>query len=179
MKRKNVIVGLILSLIVSVSTGNSPEGMTGPPEHDAIEAAETVILASKPVGVPLRKEHINRNLENYSGFGYRMHPVHKRRLHHQGIDLPAPTGTPAYSTSYGVVKAVIHKRTGYGKHVIIQSDKYEIVYAHLSKIKVKEGERVSPGTVVGLVGSTGTSTAPHLHYEIRSEGSATNPIPFM
>ena len=112
-----------------------------------------------------------------SGFGYRIHPIYKTRKMHTGIDLTAPTGTKIYATGDGkVIKAGMSKG-GYGKRVIINHNYgYKTVYAHLSKIVVKRGQKINRGELIGFVGSTGVSTAPHLHYEVRRNNKPVNPI---
>ena len=110
-----------------------------------------------------------------SPYGYRLHPVLKYRVMHDGIDLAAPTGTDIYATGNGtVVKA--KRESSYGNLVEINHGfGYRTVYAHLSKIFVKAGDSVKRGQVIGHVGSTGRSTGPHLHYEVRYRGTPVNP----
>lgn len=114
-----------------------------------------------------------------SSFGKRMHPITKVIKLHQGIDLKAPMGTPVYATSDGiVVKAEFHK--GYGNHIVIQHDEqYKTLYAQLSKIDVEVGEEIAKGTVIGAVGSSGMSTAPHLHYEVIKGGECQDPEDYL
>lgn len=120
-----------------------------------------------------------------SRYGYRIHPISKRRLKHNGIDLAAPTGYKIRAANTGVVKAAGYKKAfkGYGKVTVIDhgkrpSDKKRIatVYAHQSRILVKEGQVVNKGDVIGLVGSTGYSTGPHLHLEVRINGVPSDPL---
>lgn len=110
-----------------------------------------------------------------SPYGYRVHPVLKYRTMHDGVDLAAPTGTDVYATGNGtVVKA--HREPAYGNFIEINHGfGYRTCYAHLSKIFVKEGDSVKRGQVIGHVGSTGRSTGPHLHYEVRYRGTPVNP----
>lgn len=110
-----------------------------------------------------------------SGFGMRLHPIHKVKKQHKGVDFKAPMGTPVYATSDGeVVKAEFHK--GYGNHVIIRHDKqFSSLYGQLSKMEVKVGQKIKRGDVIGAVGSSGASTAPHLHYEVIKDGEAVDP----
>jgi murein DD-endopeptidase MepM/ murein hydrolase activator NlpD len=112
-----------------------------------------------------------------SGFGPRRHPVLGFSRRHEGLDFAAPTGTPVYAASDGVVTGAGAER-GYGRTVRLRhSGGVETVYAHLSRIArdVRPGERVRQGEVIGQVGSTGLSTGPHLHYEIRMAGRAQDP----
>jgi murein DD-endopeptidase MepM/ murein hydrolase activator NlpD len=114
-----------------------------------------------------------------SGYGLRTHPVLGGTRSHKGIDLAAPTGTPIYATADGTVgKAEWY--SSYGMFVSIEHGAdLETRYAHMSRIAVAAGERVRKGDVIGYVGSTGRSTGPHLHYEVRVAGQAVNPVPYM
>jgi murein DD-endopeptidase MepM/ murein hydrolase activator NlpD len=101
------------------------------------------------------------------------------RHFHTGIDFTAPRGTEIYATGDGKVHEVIMKKRGYGYHVIINHGYgYKTLYAHMSKFKVRKGEKIKRGDVIGYVGSTGTSTAPHLHYEVIKNGEKINPMNF-
>lgn len=112
-----------------------------------------------------------------SGFGYRIHPIYKIRRMHTGIDFAAPTGTEIFATGNGVVATVEFNRSGYGLSVVIDHGYgYQTLYAHLSKTEVRPGQRVSRGQVIGRVGNTGLSKAPHLHYEVIKNGQKINPI---
>lgn len=114
-----------------------------------------------------------------SRFGHRVDPFNGRSAMHSGIDFKAATGTPVLSTGDGVVVRA-GRRGGYGKVVEIKhKDGYTTRYAHLSRISVKTGQRIRLGQTVGKVGSTGRSTGPHLHYEIRKNKKAHNPSKFM
>ncbi len=120
----------------------------------------------------------NRYLKRIaSGFGYRIDPIYKVRKFHEGVDFTAPRGTPIYATGDGVVQMVKYSRRGYGNHVIINHGfGYQTLYAHMSKIVVKPGQKVKRGQVIGYVGNTGKSTAPHLHYEVWKNGRKVDPI---
>lgn len=114
-----------------------------------------------------------------SDFGMRTHPVLGGRRSHNGIDLAAPTGTPIYATADGVVSRA-DRFSSYGLYVQIEHGaNLETRYAHMSRIAVAAGEAVRKGDIIGYVGSTGRSTGPHLHYEVRIAGDAVNPIPYM
>lgn len=114
-----------------------------------------------------------------SNYGMRTHPVIGGRHNHKGVDLAAPTGTPVYATADGVVSRADHF-SSYGLYVALQHGAaLETRYAHMSRLAVAAGERVSKGDIIGYVGSTGRSTGPHLHYEVRMDGVAVNPIPYM
>lgn len=114
-----------------------------------------------------------------SGYGLRSHPVLGGTRSHKGIDLAAPTGTPIFATADGVVGKA-EWFSSYGMYVSIDhGGQLETRYAHMSRIAVGAGERVRKGDVIGYVGSTGRSTGPHLHYEVRVAGTAVNPVPYM
>lgn len=114
-----------------------------------------------------------------SDFGMRNHPILGGRRNHKGIDLAAPTGTPIYATADGIVGRA-DWFSGYGLYVAVDHGAdLETRYAHMSRLAVAEGERVRKGDIIGYVGSTGNSTGPHLHYEVRIAGVAVNPIPYM
>lgn len=135
------------------------------------------MLASIPSIKPVRKDLLNKNLNAMSGFGIRLHPVHKVDRMHAGIDFTAPVGTPIQATGNGKVIKAEYGRVGYGNHVIIDHGfGYTTLYGHMSKIEVKEGDVVQKGETIGRVGDTGTSTAPHLHYEVRMKGNPVDPI---
>lgn len=138
------------------------------------------MIASIPSIKPVRSDKLKRGLNHLSGYGIRMHPVHKVKKMHKGIDFTAPRGTPIQATGDGVVKSVVEKRTGYGHHVVIDHGfGYETLYGHMKTIDVSRGDKVKKGQQIGSVGSTGTSTAPHCHYEVRFNGKAVNPIHYV
>jgi len=136
-------------------------------------------LASIPSIKPVRETELKRNIRYLSGYGYRIHPIHKIKKFHYGIDFTAPRGTDVQATGNGKVKRVEMRKTGLGHNVIVDHGYgYETVYAHMQNIVVKKGQRVKKGQKLGTVGSTGTSTAPHLHYEVKLNGQRINPIDF-
>lgn len=130
--------------------------------------------------IPAIQPISNKSLRQMaSGYGYRIHPVYKTVKFHAGMDFTAPTGTPIYATGDGVVKSADNQGRGYGNHVIINHGYgYETLYAHMSKFAIRSGQRVKRGQVIGYVGSTGLSTAPHLHYEVHKFKKILNPISF-
>lgn len=114
-----------------------------------------------------------------SGYGMRDHPVLRQRRRHNGVDLAAPTGTPVYATADGLISRA-DWFSSYGLYISIDHGaELETRYAHLSRLAVAAGEMVEKGDLIGYVGSTGRSTGPHLHYEVRVDGVAVNPIPYM
>lgn len=149
---------------------------------DTIEALaknRESMLASIPAIKPIRSDQLKRDVRLLSGFGMRIHPVYKVRKLHKGIDFTAPTGTPIYATGDGRVIEVTKKRTGYGYHIMIDHGYgYQTLYAHMSRIDVTNGQQVKKGQQIGRVGNTGTSTAPHLHYEVHINGRVVDPINF-
>ena len=111
-----------------------------------------------------------------SSFGWRMHPIKNRRIPHDGIDIAAREGNKVYATGKGVVVSVSNDPRGYGKQVVIDHGYgYKTRYAHLSKYLVHVGDSICRGAVVGLIGNTGISTGPHLHYEVIVSGIRKNP----
>lgn len=114
-----------------------------------------------------------------STFGMREHPILGGRRAHKGVDLAAPTGTPVYATADGTVGRASWF-SGYGLFIALEhGGDMETRYGHMSRLNVAEGQRVHKGDVIGFVGSTGNSTGPHLHYEVRVAGEAVNPLPYM
>jgi len=125
---------------------------------------------------PVKNEDLTRMA---SGYGYRSDPFTKARKFHRGMDFTAPRGTPVYATGNGVVKRADRRSSGYGRHVRINHGfGYTSLYAHLYKYVVKRGQKVKRGDLIGFVGSTGRSQAPHLHYEIIKDGKRVNPLNF-
>ena len=115
-----------------------------------------------------------------AGFGERLHPVMKVKKLHKGIDYKAPIGTPVYATADGIILKAESKETGYGNRIVIKHDQqFESHYAHLSEIQVTKGQKIKKGDLIGLVGNSGTSSAPHLHYEVRKDGKALNPEDYL
>ena len=113
-----------------------------------------------------------------SSFGYRNDPIDNVMRFHQGQDITVKTGTPIYSPADGIVKRAYYAG-GFGNHIKLDhGNGYTTLFAHLSKIKVKHGQKVFRGEVIGLTGNTGRSTAPHLHYEIHHYGESKNPLDY-
>ncbi len=134
------------------------------------------LLAAIPAIQPVKNEDLTRVA---SGFGYRNDPFTKIRKFHYGMDFTAKTGTPIYASGDGVVERADNSLSGYGNLIVIRHGYgYETFYAHLSKYKVKVGQKVKRGDIIGFVGSTGRSEAPHLHYEVHKDGEPINPINF-
>lgn len=145
-------------------------------EIAALAEKKEELLATIPAIQPVNNADLRRMA---SGYGWRTDPFTKARKFHYGMDFSAPTGTPIYASGNGVVKRADANSTGYGKHVRIDHGfNYVSLYAHLSKYNVKKGQKVKRGDIIGYVGSTGRSVAPHLHYEIFKDGERINPRNF-
>jgi murein DD-endopeptidase MepM/ murein hydrolase activator NlpD len=145
---------------------------------EVIELARNkeALLAAIPAIQPVANKDLKRLA---SGYGYRIDPIYKVRKMHWGMDFSAPVGTDIFATGDGVVENVISSRGGYGKHVIIDHGfGYQTLYAHMSQIGVRRGQKVKRGDVIGQVGNTGKSTGPHLHYEVIKDGKKVNPANF-
>lgn len=132
------------------------------------------MYASIPAIQPISNKDLKHTA---SGWGYRIHPIYKIRKFHYGMDFTASTGTEVHATGDGTVKTASSSLSGYGNCIIIDHGfGYETLYAHLSAYKVREGQKVKRGQVIGFVGNSGLSTAPHLHYEVHVNGQPVNPI---
>ena len=143
---------------------------------EVIELAlnKEALLSSIPAIQPIPNKNLKRMA---SGFSWRIHPIYKTRKFHYGMDFTAPTGTVIYATGDGVIKSVKKSRRGYGNHIVMDHGfGYETLYGHMSKFNVRRGQKVKRGDIIGYVGNTGTSTAPHLHYEVWKDGKKINPI---
>ena len=138
--------------------------------------AKSKLLAAIPAIQPVKNENLKQMA---SGFGYRTDPFTKARKMHEGMDFTAKSGTPIYATGDGVVARADNTASGYGNHIVIRHGYgYETLYGHLSKYNCRAGKSVKRGDVIGYVGSTGRSEAPHLHYEVHKNGKVVNPLNF-
>ena len=128
--------------------------------------------------IPAIQPVANKNLKRMaSGYGNRIHPVYKTKKMHWGMDFSAPKGSEVYATGDGKIEKVKRSKRGYGNQVKIDHGYgYKTFYAHLNKYIVKRGQKVKRGDLIGYVGSTGTSTAPHLHYEVIKNNRKVNPV---
>jgi murein DD-endopeptidase MepM/ murein hydrolase activator NlpD len=134
------------------------------------------LLASTPAIQPVSNKDLNRLS---SGFSYRIDPIYKTVKFHAGLDFSAPQGTPIYATANGVVRVAGNQGNGYGNHVIINHGyQYSTLYGHMYRIKVRVGQAIKRGEVIGYVGNTGKSTGPHVHYEVMKGGRHLDPIYF-
>ena len=131
------------------------------------------MLACIPSVEPIPKDQARLS----SGFGVRVHPILKIEKQHLGLDFTAPIGTESHVTGDGRVTFAGYNTSGYGNHVVVDHGfGYETLYGHLSSVKVRQGQLVKRGDVIGLVGNTGLSSGPHLHYEVRKDGAHMDPV---
>lgn len=134
------------------------------------------MLRSIPAIIPISSKDLTRIA---SGYGLRIHPYYKISKFHAGMDFTAPLGTEVYATGDGTIEAVNSGKRGMGNHIIINHGfGYQSIYAHLNSFNVRVGQKVVRGDVIGFVGNTGMSVAPHLHYEIKINGVHTDPVNF-
>jgi murein DD-endopeptidase MepM/ murein hydrolase activator NlpD len=132
------------------------------------------MLASIPAILPVGLHNPSMRLS--SAYGMRPHPIYKEPRFHWGMDFSGPVGTPIYASGNGVVESCKVGK-GFGRHIIIDHGfNYKTLYAHLDKISVVEGQKVKRGHMIGLLGNTGNVSGPHLHYEVRKNGKAVDPI---
>lgn len=145
-------------------------------QDEVIELAENKekLFAAIPAIQPIANKQL---VALASGFGMRIHPVYKVKKMHTGVDFAAPIGTPIYATADGVIEEVNVKFSGYGKMIVIDHGfGYKTRYAHMHDFAVRQGQKIKRGDLIGYVGNTGLSTAPHLHYEVMLHGVMINPV---
>jgi len=163
---EGLIPGKVLGRIMPTSVGRRAAGA-----YEAVERSTRNMLRS--FIAPLEGGRIS------SSFGERVDPIDGKRRRHNGVDFAASEGAPVKASAAGVVK-FSGRQPGYGNVVIIEhAGGYETRYAHNSDNLVRKGEVVSKGQVIASVGSTGRSTGPHLHFEVRCNGAAVNPFEFI
>ena len=132
------------------------------------------MLRSIPAIIPISTKDLTRIA---SGFGLRIHPVYKISKLHAGMDFTAPLGTEVYASGDGIVESVLSSKRGMGNYIVINHGfGYTSLYAHLESFNVREGRKVRRGDIIGYVGNTGMSVAPHLHYEIKLNGLNVDPV---
>ena len=133
---------------------------------------------NRPCMMPVEKDKVKVT----SGYGMRMHPLYKKEMMHTGIDLAAAEGTPVVATADGIVQEIADETydpKGYGKFIVIVHDQtYTTMYAQLSEVLAKEKQSVKKGDMIGRVGQSGLSTAPHLHYEVWKNNEKVNPADY-
>ncbi len=173
--RDNQLVTSIDATLANLSTRIAAQKKSYD-EVDKLVKNKEQLLAHTPAIQPVSNKDLNRIA---SGFGYRIDPVYKTTKFHAGLDFAAPQGTPIYATADGAVTTSGNSGNGYGNHVIINhSYGYETLYGHMVRVKVRNGQSVKRGEVIGWVGSTGKSTGPHCHYEVHKNGEKIDPIYF-
>jgi murein DD-endopeptidase MepM/ murein hydrolase activator NlpD len=134
------------------------------------------MLASIPAIQPVANKDLKRMA---SGYGFRVHPIYKTKKYHWGMDFSAPEGTPVYATGNGVVTQALRTRKGLGNYVKIDHGYgYVTVYGHMDNFIVRNNQKLKRGDLIGYVGTSGTSTAPHLHYEVHKANQKVNPVYF-
>ncbi len=132
------------------------------------------MLRSIPAIIPIATKDLTRIA---SGFGLRIHPIYKISKFHSGMDFTAPLGTEIYASGDGAIESVNSGLRGMGNYIVINHGfGYSSLYAHLQSFSVKAGQKVHRGDVIGYVGNTGLSIAPHLHYEIKLNGQHVDPV---
>ena len=132
------------------------------------------MLRSIPAIIPIATKDLTRIA---SGFGLRIHPVYKISKFHEGMDFTAPLGTEIYASGDGTIESASANKRGMGNYLVIDHGfGYSSVYAHLEGFNVRPGQKVRRGDVIGYVGNTGLSVAPHLHYEIKLNGVNVDPV---
>ncbi len=164
-----------------VKTLNNLKSRTAAQEKSYKDVTELVknkekMLAHTPAIQPVSNKDLNRIA---SGFGRRIDPVYKTVKFHAGLDFSAPQGTPIYATADGTAIVAGNAGNGYGNYVVLKHGYgYETLYGHMVRVKIKSGQPVKRGEVIGWVGSTGKSTGPHCHYEVHKNGAKLDPIYF-
>jgi murein DD-endopeptidase MepM/ murein hydrolase activator NlpD len=147
------------------------------PVQSSIQSAAAPLFRARTVAIPSRMPVEGVRLT--SDYGMRFHPVLGGRRAHKGVDLAGPTGTPIHATADGIVGKA-EWFSSYGLYVALEHGaEIQTRYGHMSRLNVYAGQHVRKGDVIGYIGSTGRSTGPHLHYEVRIAGQAVNPIPYM
>lgn len=187
MKHLKILRAISFILIVFVAVSGSFINCTGDPSYIPCEAEESIIdslsreIEMKDSLISIMYSHLPfgkpvDSIDISSSFGYRRHPITRRKQLHLGIDLRADRRDTVYATANGVVSKS-GWYGGYGRHIEIEHEfEYITSYSHLHRIFVDKGDTVNKNQPIGLIGSTGFSTGPHLHYEIVQEGDRIDPI---
>jgi murein DD-endopeptidase MepM/ murein hydrolase activator NlpD len=176
-KNKNVIhEDIIVKLSESVDNLRRKIYIESRSQDDVVELAESkeMLFAAIPAIQPVANKQL---IALASGFGLRIHPIYKVKKMHTGIDFAAAIGTPIYATADGNIDKLHVSFSGYGKMLEIDHGfGYRTRYAHMHGFAVRQGQKVKRGDLIGYVGDTGLSTAPHLHYEVFVNGIHANPV---
>lgn len=170
----------------AIATGILVAAMVVPQFSEWVESQELIKSLQIRVGsLPTTGATISRiafptvaNAHITSGFGWRQHPITGERKFHSGIDFAASVGAPIYATDAGIVEFAGEKG-GYGNTVVVKHTSVSTLYGHASKLYVATGQRVTRGQMIAAVGSTGMSTGPHLHFEVRVNDKPQNPRPYL
>jgi len=169
----------LIALIITLFHTPAEQGLAVPAmvsDNFFFSSGPLVILDGQPSQFPLPEKYMENITWDYDN--ERLHPITGKKTTHKGIDVAAPTGTQVFATGDGVVKKADEEK-GWGKLVVVEhKEGYATFYAHMDEIGVENGNKVSKGDVIGRVGSTGQSTGPHLHYEVRRNGKNLNPADF-
>ncbi|MBX2894056.1 MAG: M23 family metallopeptidase [Cyclobacteriaceae bacterium] len=176
-KNKSILhADLIIKLSESVDNLRRKIYIESKSQDDVVQLAESKekLFASIPAIQPVANKQL---IALASGFGMRFHPIYKVKKMHTGIDFAASIGTPIYATADGVIDKLEVSFSGYGKMIEIEHGfGYRTRYAHMHGFAVRQGQKVKRGDLIGYVGDTGLSTAPHLHYEVFVNGVHANPV---
>ncbi|MEQ1585692.1 MAG: M23 family metallopeptidase [Cyclobacteriaceae bacterium] len=176
-KEKNIIhEDIIVKLNESVDNLRRKIYIESKSQDDVVDLAESKekLFAAIPAIQPVANKQL---IALASGFGLRIHPIYKVKKMHTGIDFAAAIGTPIYATADGVIDKLDVSFSGYGKMLEIDHGfGYRTRYAHMHGFAVRQGQKVKRGDLIGYVGDTGLSTAPHLHYEVFVNGIHANPV---
>ncbi|MEO6612622.1 MAG: peptidoglycan DD-metalloendopeptidase family protein [Chitinophagaceae bacterium] len=173
--RDNQLVTAIVNTLDNLNSRLAAQKKSYDEVEDLVKNKQQ-LLSHTPAIQPVSNKDLNRIA---SGFGYRIDPVYKTTKFHAGLDFSAPQGTPIYATADGTITTAGSTGNGYGNHVVIQHGYgYETLYGHMVRVKVRAGQTIKRGEVIGWVGSTGKSTGPHCHYEVHKNGEKIDPIYF-
>ncbi len=176
-KNKNIIHGdVIIKLSEVVDNLRRKIYIESKSQDDVVDLAESKekLFAAIPAIQPIANKQL---IALASGFGMRVHPIYKVKKMHPGVDFAATIGTPIYATADGVIDQLNVSFSGYGKMIMIDHGfGYRTRYAHMHGFAVKLGQKIKRGDLIGYVGDTGLSTAPHLHYEVFVNGTHANPV---
>ena len=163
--------------LAAIADATGQGGLTTLSHTEAANRSIAAISMPSTVSIPSRMPVEGVKLT--SSYGMRVHPVLGGRRAHKGIDLAGPVGTPVYATADGVVSKA-EWFSSYGLYVSLEhGGALQTRYGHMSRLNVAGGQHVRKGDIIGFIGTTGRSTGPHLHYEVRVNGEAVNPLPYM
>jgi murein DD-endopeptidase MepM/ murein hydrolase activator NlpD len=176
-KNKSIIHGdIIVKLSEELDNLRRKIYIESKSQDEVVELAENKekLFAAIPAIQPIANKQL---IALASGFGMRVHPIYKVKKMHPGVDFAATIGTPIYATADGVIDQLDVSFSGYGKMIMIDHGfGYRTRYAHMHGFAVKQGQKIKRGDLIGYVGDTGLSTAPHLHYEVFVNGVHANPV---